>query len=75
MSVYYTVRLIIQVRSTRRQIKEFIRREHVANTSSYAQRFESIEAAEVAALQVADCFIENGHTYIGHDVFEVHGHV
>ena len=68
---YTVVRLRIQVRNSRRQIREFIRPEYATNTSSHAERFDTIDAAENAADRVKDHYEGAGHTYIGADFFEV----
>jgi hypothetical protein len=67
----FTVRLIIKVRGTKRIIKEFIRAEYALNTSSHADRFYSIDEAEMAADKLAEIFTAAGHTIIGTDIFKV----
>ena len=67
----YTVRYTIRVRGTRRILKSFIRSEYALNTSSHADRFNSIDAAEHAADTMAERASGAGHTYIGADFFRV----
>lgn len=66
----YTVRLDIQIRNSRRKIREFIRPENAINTSSHATGYATIEEAESAAETVRRYFEENGHTYLGHAIFD-----
>lgn len=66
----YTVRITIQVRNSKRLIREFLRPEFALNTSSHATAFDSVEQAENAADIAAENFRGNGHTYIGMDIFK-----
>jgi hypothetical protein len=67
----YTVRIHIQVRNTRRILKTFLRPEYAVNTSSHANRYESLEAAENAADEAIEHFRAAGHTYICSDFYRV----
>lgn len=67
----YTVRQTVRVRGTRRTFKSFIRAEYATNTSSHADQFETIEAAENAADRVKECYEAAGHTVIVTDFFPV----
>lgn len=71
LTMAYTIRLIVKVRDSRRIIKPFLRPEHATNTSSHATRFDTVEAADVAADIAAEHFRAAGHTVIGSDTFEV----
>lgn len=68
----YTVRLTFQVVGTRRKLKTFIRPEYAHNTSSHADRFDTIELAENAADTLVEQMEATGRVrFIGADFFEV----
>ncbi len=66
----YTVRLRVQIAGGRRVIRPFIRSEYAPNTSSHADGFDTIDAAERAADDVTERYRAAGHTVIGTDIYD-----
>jgi hypothetical protein len=69
--MHYTVRLHVRVRNSRRSFRSFIRAEYAPNTSSHADKFDSLESAENAADKIAEHYTAAGHTVLSTDFFKV----
>jgi hypothetical protein len=65
----YTVRLHFKVNGTRRTLKTFIRPEYAINTSSHADRFPTLDAAETAADDLVEQMSASGRVTFTHADF------